>query len=101
MTRETKPKILENNTIEYFRSNGERVIRLYRTDIVTFSPDGHSVTLDSGGYRTATTKDRMNRYSGFTISRIKRSWYIDGVPYYDGITIVDGKLPVVDNKPRR
>lgn len=36
-------------------------IRLHSTDVVTISPDG-VVTLDSGGWRTVTTKDRMNSF---------------------------------------
>lgn len=93
-----KSKIVANNTIEYIRSNGERVIQLHHTDIVTFSTDGRSVTLDSGGWRTHTTRDRMSAYSNVRISQVKGSWYVDGVPYYDGITIVDGKVPIADNK---
>lgn len=36
-------------------------VRLHNTDVVTFHPDG-SVTLDSGGWRTMTTKSRINGY---------------------------------------
>jgi len=35
-------------------------VRLHRTDIVTFEPDG-SIVLDTGGFQTPTTRDRMNR----------------------------------------
>jgi hypothetical protein len=35
-------------------------VRLHDTDVVTFLPSG-SVALDSGGWQTFTTRDRMNR----------------------------------------
>jgi hypothetical protein len=37
-------------------------VRLHDTDVVTLHPDG-SQTLNSGGWRTVTTKDRINAYS--------------------------------------
>jgi hypothetical protein len=37
-------------------------IRLHSTDVVTISPD-NVVTLDTGGWRTVTTKERINRFA--------------------------------------
>jgi hypothetical protein len=53
-----------NNTIEFELPASrapKRVVQHQDTEIVIFNPDG-SLTLDSGGWRTVTTKERMNRY---------------------------------------
>uniref|UniRef100_A0A6M3L931 Uncharacterized protein n=1 Tax=viral metagenome TaxID=1070528 RepID=A0A6M3L931_9ZZZZ len=55
------PKIIDHNTVEYKRINGDRVIRLHLTDIITFKTNG-DVVLNSGGWQTVTTKDRMNKF---------------------------------------
>ena len=51
---------LENNTFEITLPNGERKIRLHQTDILTFRDGGF--TVNSGGYLTVTTRDRLNKY---------------------------------------
>ena len=89
---EWKPKIIARNTFRYFR-DGETIIRLHRTDIVRKLPDG-SVILNSGGWRTPTTKERMSSY-GWRVIQDKGQWYVskngswDGerVPYFDGIQV--------------
>ncbi len=51
-------------------------IRFYETDIVTFKPDG-SIVLNSGGYRTATTKQRINEFAPMlTITQKNGLWYV-------------------------
>lgn len=52
---------LENHTY-LVRRGSDFAIRLHDTDVVTLHKDG-SVTLDSGGWKTVTTKTRMNEYS--------------------------------------
>lgn len=84
-------KILANNTVEY-RKDGTRVIRLHHTDIMTFLPNG-KIRLNSGGWQTVTTKERLNRYlpRPYGISQRKGQWSLcahwsdDCVPFYDGI----------------
>lgn len=47
-----------NNT--YAERRGDSIaLKLHDTDVVTYHPDG-SITLDTGGWFTVTTKDRMN-----------------------------------------
>lgn len=81
---------IANNTFE--RMDGDdRVIRLHNTDIIRFKPGG-SVVLDSGGWQTVTTKERMNLLSGYSITQEKGLWSVgrsggDTVPYFDGITL--------------
>ncbi len=91
-----KPKIIARNTFRFER-DGETVIRLHGTDIVTKHKDG-SVTLNAGGWKTVTTKDRMNgampagymllQKAGAWFVR-KGSWHEDGaqIPFFDGMKV--------------
>ena len=84
-------KKINNNT--YVVPDGENVaIKLHDTNIVTFAPDD-TITLNSGTWRTPTTKDRINTAlgdQGMQITANKGLWYIGGSIFYDGITIKDG-----------
>jgi len=81
-------RIVENNTVEYHRSNGDRVIRLHLTDILTFKANG-DVELNTDGWTTVTTKARMNEFlpAGWKIEQRKSIWYLNEYTYQDGITI--------------
>ena len=70
-------RIVANNTIEYERPTGERVIRLHLTDIVVFNLD-RSVSMFSGGWTTVTTKERINRYipAGWSLWQEKNEWFV-------------------------
>jgi hypothetical protein len=93
----TESRVIANNTFEYFREDGTRVIRLHTTDIMEFRPDG-TIKLNSGGWRTVTTKERMNRYLPCgRIYQDKGIWYYSGgrleqaiVAYSDGM-VIDAK----------
>jgi hypothetical protein len=64
---------LGNNTwLESF-SDGIAV-RLHATRIVLFHEDGR-VTLHSGGYRTVTTKDRVNQFIKGRVYQKNHVWY--------------------------
>lgn len=83
-----KSRIVANNTIEYFK-NGNRNIRLHDTDIISFFEDG-SYILNSGGWRTHTTKERINRFvPGLRLHQEKGIWYVNGEVFYDGIHFTD------------
>ena len=62
-------------------------IRLHATDVVTFT-DAGTVRLDSGGWRTKTTRDRLHRYA--PAARVHQS---DGVIW---VTTNAGPFPFVD-----
>ena len=65
---------LANNT--YLHRNGEDIcVRLHNTDVVTFKPNGEAI-LDSGGWKTVTTKERINKYSPVGVFQNKGQWYI-------------------------
>jgi hypothetical protein len=88
----TRAQIVARSTFRFLAPNGDTVWRLHQTDIVRRKPDGRFV-LDSGGYKTVTTKDRMNRFSPFRISQAKGVWTVHhegrSVPYYDGMVLPD------------
>ncbi len=59
--------------------NGTTHIRYHQTDVVSF--DDHSITLRTGGWKTVTTKSRMNQAShqfnlGYGVSQRKGQWYV-------------------------
>ncbi len=94
-----------NNTFEITYENGDRAIRLHYTDVVTTHPDG-SYTLDSGGWDTVTTKQRMNQYSNASVWQEDYTWYVQSnrptvacpagdepLKFYDGMKFdFNGKL---------
>lgn len=73
-------KNIANNT-RAVRREGSIAIRLHGTDVVTYAPDG-SLTFNTGGYNTLTTRDRMNTFSpnGY------RVWTVKGVPHVSSPT---------------
>lgn len=65
------------------------------TNVVTVNPDG-SIILDSGGYRSATTKTRMNQASNqlhlaFAVFQKDFDWFVgykgETLPFEDGMVL--------------
>lgn len=79
-----------NTTIR--RDGNDYVIRLHKTDIIRYHPDD-SITLNSGGYHTATTKGRINAFLSpkISISQKNNEWFahtsVFRTTFYDGIRI--------------
>jgi len=112
---ERASKKLGNNTYlqrrGYATSEDKIAVRLHETDVLTFTPSGRTI-LDSGGWRTVTTKDRMNSYlpMGFAVWSDKGDWslYRNGsrvAAYRDGLTIgprggIHGAASVRETKGR-
>jgi hypothetical protein len=72
--------------------NGNKTIRLYSTDIVQFK--GNKIILSSGGYKTHTTKARINQFINdfhFWLYQKDYKWYIDygknKKEFFDGIEL--------------
>ena len=71
--------------------NGYKTIRLYATDILQFKKD--KIILNSGGYKTTTTKARINQFLPCNIRVCQKNytWYIDNngktLEFIDGIEI--------------
>lgn len=88
-------KKLSKRDVIYRGDSGKCKVKLWNTDIATINPDDSTVTLDSGGYATVTTKDRMNRVlegSGYYIYQKNFEWFVknpDGTStkYEDGMKL--------------
>ena len=91
----SKSKKLANNTYRIEYANGTSAIRFHDTDVVTF--DGGKTVLNSGGFKTVSTKDRISQFSGLRISQVNGLWFVNGFDFYDGITFVNGKPLKVKN----
>lgn len=79
-----------NNTLEINYPDGRRAYRLHNTDIVTYHQNG-DITLNTDGWDTVTTRERMTRYLPPAISVVRRK----GVSYvYDRRN--DSSLPLCD-----
>lgn len=97
VTHTGKPKRVANNTVRYETSDDATVWRLHDTDVVKRSASG-IFTLNSGGWRTPTTKDRINTYAPVNIGSNKGVWYLGSVPFFDGMRVNSAGTPI--DKPR-
>lgn len=97
--RDKESRPFGNNTRLERRADGIAV-RLHATDVVTLLPDG-GVRLNSGGWRTVTTKARMNdhlRGLGWNLYAKRRQWFLSHVwgkpySYTDKVTVwCDGRI---------
>jgi len=80
-----------NNTYAEILPDGSVGITLHSTMVVRIHPD-NSATLNTGGWYSSTTKDRMNKYSPVRVYQRKGEWYLnDGTPYVDGMQVADYK----------
>ena len=87
-------KVTGKSTAIYRDTEGIHV-KYHSTRVVSLSVDG-MVTLRSGGYRTFTTKVRMNQASnqfdlGFTVWQKNFNWFVDlpdgsTRPFVEGMT---------------
>lgn len=100
----TEVKTVSNNTLHY-RIGGKEFWRLHQTDILIRDTKTGDWTLSSGGWRTNTTRDRMNEYGPVRIIQEKGQWFIlargkDGTtdydkryPYADGMVVSEDGTP--------
>lgn len=90
-----KRRKLANNTYLRRAEDGTIVIRLHQTDIIRVLPENLFV-LNSGGWQTITTKERMNRFTPARIWQIKHVWYLspEKTPFFDGIIVDATGTPV-------
>jgi hypothetical protein len=78
-------KKLANNT--YLSKDGDDfVVTLHSTKIIRISPE-NEIVLNSGGYRTKTTKQRLNEFSKASVNQKSGIWYINDIAFYDGVKI--------------
>jgi hypothetical protein len=82
-----KARKVGNNTYAEIEYDNSVSIRLHGTAVVRFYPNG-LVKLNSGGWRTSTTKDRINKYSPVKVYQKKYEWYLqDGAEFEDNILV--------------
>ena len=91
---------LARNTV--LRQEGEDlIVKFWETDIIRIDPTD-TYTLDSGGYRTVTTKDRFNNILPFGIYQDNGLWYVahagNRVMFNDGMKVrmLDGQMLALD-----
>jgi len=97
LTKKKPTKKLENNTYLDTLEAGNFGVKLHNTYIVIVSPD-ETYELNSGGYRTVTTKDRINKYAPVRIWQERGIWYLyDRELFYDGI-LVDREGNILSEK---
>ena len=98
-----KPRKIANNTFHYLRSDGAYIIRLHTTDIIEKFPSG-DIHLNTGGWQTISTKERLNRFAPCRIWAKKGIWIIsyagNEYAYADGMILhVDGTVTGADESP--
>jgi len=81
----TSKRKLANNTYLVIRDDGGLAVKLHDTEVVIHYPT--KIVLDSGGWQTVTTKARINEFSRVNLTQSKGVWYVNGVPYADGMTV--------------
>ena len=84
-------KKLENNTVLVRLDENRIVVQLHQTNVVTYCRYG-DIVLNSGGYRSATTKDRINGYAPCAgLFQKGGEWFLSTVdgpkPFTDGIKV--------------
>ena len=84
---------------------GYNVVRYHNTDVVIWNDN--EIKLDTGGYQTHTTKDRMNQVSreydlGFYVYQKNFDWYVEykgeTIPFTDSTLILLRKEKRVTGK---
>jgi hypothetical protein len=73
-------KLGTRHTTVVRKPSGEIRVTYHSTDVVTLDANGN-ITLDTGGWRTNTTKTRMNQAAnqfglGFRVHQDDFSWYV-------------------------
>lgn len=89
-------KKLAGNT--YLRKEGSQfIVKYHDTDIVKFIDDS-KVELNTSGYLTPTTKNRLNDFSPARISQKGGIWYVYSngtkVAYHDGMIVDSDGAPI-------
>lgn len=84
---------LANNTVA-IRRGGGIAVRLHKTDVLTFHDDRETVTYDTGGWLTVTTKSRFNDFGPdrWNVWADSGTWTLYGpvgwkFRYFDGMRI--------------
>jgi hypothetical protein len=88
--RNAERRKVGNNTYAEILHDGSVGIMLHSTYVVKIHPD-NTHTLNSGGWQTLTTKDRINQYSPIRVYQRKFEWFVTinnkEYPFMDGMVV--------------
>jgi len=88
--RNAKRRKVGNNTYAEILHDNSVGIMLHSTYVVKIHPD-NTYTLQTGGWQTVTTKDRINQYSPVRVYQRKYEWFvkINGkeFPFMEGMVV--------------
>ena len=81
-------RVLRNN-VRLVRDGADITVVHHTTAIVRYSPNGMFV-MDCDGYRSATTKANLNRYTKLDVYQRRGEWFVSGagndeMDYHDGM----------------
>lgn len=91
-SRDKQSKPVANNTRVERRNEDTYALRLHATDIATFHRDGR-IEINSGGWRTVTTKDRLGAVTRHVYSE-RGTWYVQAEPNDQDPEPVQGRRTV-------
>jgi hypothetical protein len=77
--RDKRSKPVANNTRVERRGENAYALRLHATDIATYHEDGR-ITVNSGGWRTVTTAQRLGQFVTRHVFSERGTWYMDLEP---------------------
>lgn len=92
-------KKLENNTYLVVVDDKTLGVKLHNTIVLYIFKNG-VYQYDTGGWRTVTTKDRINRYGPVRVHQANNIWYIGDYIFADGVR-VNAKGKILDAKSLR
>jgi hypothetical protein len=79
-----------NNTYAEILHDGSVGIMLHSTYVVKIHAD-NTYTLQTGGWQTSTTKDRINQYSPVRVYQRKYEWFVNingrELPFMEGMVV--------------
>ena len=88
-------KKVGNNTYLHLERDGSVVLRLHGNGIVVWKHTGE-IVLSSCGWRTATTKDRLNKFGPVWVFQHEFTWYFmfgeERMRFTDGLVVLESEL---------
>lgn len=82
-------KKIANNTYLERLPSGSIGVKLHATYVVVIHADG-TYTLNSGGWRTVTTKSRINQFSPAYVYQDDGEWYVNDGGFGNRVAFEDG-----------
>lgn len=79
--RTGRKKVAHNTYLERDEISDDIHLRYHWTAVVTYHSDG-TMTLRTGGWHTATTKDRLNRFTPAAVWSERGDWFLCGMLTY-------------------